>query len=215
MDRLHLGLQFSALALNTSQLGLERVNLLDVTGTLNISISIFKLVEVRQFNLDLILLTRQLHLELLSLDVDLVGVLSLITNLLSHLVAHHLELLLHHVDSALRRVSLLLEVVKSVLQLIVGSLLTNVLLGQISNAGLNLLLIFLHSLALILLVLQLSLASLSGSVLLLALLVEAVQVSLTLRDHLLAKLVLHVLELTSVTLLDLVVDAAISLGASI
>ena len=215
MDRLHLGLQFSALALNTSQLGLERVNLLDVTGTLNISISIFKLVEVRQFNLDLILLTRQLHLELLGLDVDLVGVLSLITNLLSHLVAHHLELLLHHVDSALRRVSLLLEVVKSVLQLIVGGLLTNVLLGQISNAGLNLLLIFLHSLALILLVLQLSLASLSGSVLLLALLVEAVQVGLTLRDHLLAKLVLHVLELTSVTLLDLVVDAAISLGASI
>lgn len=215
VDRLHLGLQFSALALNTSQLGLELVNLLDVTGTLNISISIFKLVEILQLQLDLVLLTRQLHLELLGLDVDLVGVLSLITNLLRHLVAHHLELLLHHVDSALGYVRLLLEVVESVLQLIVSSLLTNVLLRQVGNIGLNLLLVFLGSLAVILLFLQLSLASLSGSVLLLALLVEAVQVGLALRDHILAKLVLHVFKLASVTLLDLVVDAGVSLGASI
>ena len=215
MDRLHLGLQLSALALNGSQFTLELINLFDVTGALDFSIRIFKLVEILQFNLDLIFLTRQLHLELFSFDVDLVGVLSLITDLLSHLIAHHLKLLLHHSNSTLGGLRLLLQIVVSVLQLIVDGLLTNVLLSQISHVSLQLFFLFLHSLALILLIFQLGFASLSSRVLLLALLIEALKVGLTVRNNLLAKLVLHVFELTGITLLNLVVDASVSLGASV
>ena len=122
-------LNIDSLLLHVVKLSLKLFDLSLVTLSLVFSIGIFKLLQFRILEVYLILLSLQISLQLLIFDVKLVGMFSLLLDLLGEVVGHELDLLLEHQDSLLSLFRLLLKELVLMRKIIVYSLLLQMQLG--------------------------------------------------------------------------------------
>uniref|UniRef100_A0A7S3IZJ3 NAD-specific glutamate dehydrogenase n=1 Tax=Strombidium inclinatum TaxID=197538 RepID=A0A7S3IZJ3_9SPIT len=154
VGRLQLVLELNPLLFNVRKLPSEVFDLLVIFLGAHLAVSIVKLTELRALELDLFLLASQLHLDLLGLDLDGLGVVGLLLDLLVEGSRHVLQLLGQHVDAFFRSLSLHREGLVTVAHLVVTGLLSQIPLGQVGQSLLKLEFLLLHALSLRLLLFQ-------------------------------------------------------------
>ena len=137
-----------------------------------LSVGIVKLFQLGVLEGDLVLLSLEILFEFLVFDFELVGMFSLLFDLLAQIVGHELDFLLEHENSLLGLFRFLLEEFVLVRKVVVDGLFLEVQLRKIAEILLEILLFELDAQSLLIFLLEhgLSLLSLISGVI--ALLVE-------------------------------------------
>ena len=143
MAVLQFGLHFSSLSLDVLQLSRQFFNFLIVLLRLYVRVCVVQLLQLRLLVLVLHLLSLELLSLLFGLHFNLVGSVRLLLDLLVERRGHELGLFREHMQSLFGLGGLLSQELVPVRQLIIRSLLLQILLGQIRKLlleGLSLLL---------------------------------------------------------------------------
>ena len=96
MGVLQFRLEFDPSCLRLLQLSIELLYLPIILPTLHHVIVLVKLIKFVSFHVGLFLISFELHLQFLTLNVNLVGLVKLLLDLLIQIVCHKLKLILQH-----------------------------------------------------------------------------------------------------------------------
>lgn len=130
MGRLEFELEVFSLGLELAQLPAQLFDFSVVSSLFDGCVGVVQFLELSGLEGNLLFLSDDLLLELLGLNINLVGSLGLVLDLLGQGGGHVLELILQHTDSLFGELRLLFEVVVSVSELVVHALLLKILLRE-------------------------------------------------------------------------------------
>lgn len=133
MDRLQLVLELSSLLLIVELLSLHFVNLIIILLVFKVFVTLIQFFQFVLFQNVLVLLSVQLHHKFLAFNVYLVGVLSLISYLLSKLSGHEFQFFLQHLCLLLGLFKFSLIIRVPIIKIISSALLLKILLNKIAQ----------------------------------------------------------------------------------